>query len=74
MRVKLVVMIRIAGASERTVSRMTICMAAEKFSRLVRSGNWIGLESVPVGAGAASGLEASTGAGADDAVFAAGGC
>ena len=38
-RVKLVIMIRIAGASDRTVSRMMICIAAEKFSRLVRSGS-----------------------------------
>ena len=38
MRVKLVIMIRIAGASDRTVSRMMICMPAEKFSRLVMSG------------------------------------
>ena len=42
MRVKLVIMIRIAGASDSTVSRMMICMAAEKFSRLVRSGSWEG--------------------------------
>src|SRR3954468_8628436 len=40
MRVKLVIMMRMAGASDRTVSRMTICMADEKFSRLVRSGSW----------------------------------
>ena len=39
MRVKLVIMIRMAGARERTVSRMIICMAAEKVSRLVRSGS-----------------------------------
>ena len=37
-RVKLVIMIMIAGASERTVSRITICIAPEKFSRLVKSG------------------------------------
>ena len=37
MRVKLVIMMRIAGASESTVSRMTSCIAAEKFSRFVRS-------------------------------------
>ncbi len=40
MRVKLVIISRIAGARERTVSRMMICIAAEKFSRLVRSGSW----------------------------------
>src|SRR5262249_43432837 len=32
------IMINIAGASERIVNRMTICMAAEKFSRFERSG------------------------------------
>src|SRR3954467_4953163 len=37
-RVKLVIMIRIAGARLRTVSRMMICIAAEKFSRLLTSG------------------------------------
>ena len=42
-RVKLVIMIRIAGASDSTVSRMMICIADEKFSRLVRSGIWIAL-------------------------------
>ena len=41
-RVKLVIMMRIAGASDRTVSRMTICIAPEKFSRLVRSGSRTG--------------------------------
>src|SRR5688500_6045956 len=39
-RVKLVIMIRIAGASDRTVSRMMICIADEKFSRLLRSGSF----------------------------------
>src|SRR5438874_10910993 len=38
MRVKLVIMIKIAGASDKTVSKMMSCMAAEKFSRLVMSG------------------------------------
>src|SRR3954454_7474461 len=38
MRVKLVIMIRIAGASDKTVSRMISCNPAEKFSRLVMSG------------------------------------
>ena len=37
-RVKLVIMIKIAGASDKTVSKMINCMAAEKFSRLVMSG------------------------------------
>ena len=40
MRVKLVIISRIAGARERTVSRMTICIAAEKFSRLEISGTF----------------------------------
>ena len=38
MRVKLVIMIRIAGASDKTVRRMINCNPAEKFSRLVMSG------------------------------------
>src|ERR1700733_4619713 len=38
-RVKLVIISKIAGASERTVSRMMICIAAEKLSRRVRSGS-----------------------------------
>ena len=37
-RVKLVIISRIAGASESTVSRTTICIADEKFSRLEISG------------------------------------
>src|SRR2546428_14016542 len=39
-RVKLVIMMRIAGARERTVGRMMICIAEERFSRRERSGSW----------------------------------
>src|SRR4051812_31010124 len=38
MRVKLVIMIRIAGASDTTVISATACMAPETFSFLARSG------------------------------------
>src|SRR5437588_91794 len=38
MRVKLVIMIRIAGASDTTVISATACIAPETFSFLVRSG------------------------------------
>src|SRR4051812_30773475 len=37
-RVKLVIMIRMAGARERTVRSTMICIAEERFSRLERSG------------------------------------
>ena len=57
MRVKLVIMSRIAGANDRTVSRMMICMADEKFSRLLKSGRDSGSENgllaAPTAAGAA---------------------
>src|SRR2546421_7603877 len=39
-RVKLVIMIRIAGARERTVRSTMICIAEERFSRFERSGSW----------------------------------
>jgi hypothetical protein len=38
-RVKLVIMINIAGANDNTVNSITICNAAEMFSRLLKSGN-----------------------------------
>ena len=44
MRVKLVIMIRIAGASDSTVSNTMICIAEERFFLSVRSGSWIGSE------------------------------
>jgi hypothetical protein len=51
--VKLVIMIRIAGASDSTVSRTMICIADEKVSFLLRSGRFrvgesglVGLDSV----------------------------
>src|SRR4051794_35943480 len=50
MRVKLVIMIKIAGASDKTVSRMIICMAAEKFSRFVKSGICEGITDGTAGA------------------------
>src|SRR5688500_13018096 len=78
-RVKLVIMIRIAGARLSTVSRMMICIAAEKFSRLLTSGRrMVELDDVPPvsapGAGASivsgpekpaglSGIENSTSSG-----------
>ena len=46
MRVKLVVISKIAGASDNTVIRMMICMAAEKFSRLVRSGSLVSMDGI----------------------------
>jgi hypothetical protein len=66
MRVKLVIISKIAGASDRTVSRTIICIAAEKFSRLLRSGIYgmpggaaadatLGVVPVPPGEGAAGG-------------------
>src|SRR6266568_9674211 len=39
-RVKLVIMMRMAGARERTVRRTMICIAEERFSRRERSGSW----------------------------------
>src|SRR5687768_2037685 len=53
-RVKLVIMIRMAGARERTVRRTMSCRAAEKFSRLETSGSLIGCSGPGwvVGAGA----------------------
>jgi hypothetical protein len=38
-RVKLVIMINIAGANDNTVSSITICNAAEMFALVLKSGN-----------------------------------
>src|SRR4051812_47138160 len=48
-RVKLVIMTKMAGANESTVSRMTSRMAAENVCRLLRSGTEIcGNRGLPV--------------------------
>jgi hypothetical protein len=62
MRVKLVIMSKMAGARERTVRRMMSVMAAEKLSRRERSGSWGIFKGLGGGRGAGSGA-ATTGGG-----------
>src|SRR5687768_14469867 len=61
-RVKLVIMIRIAGARLRTVSKMMICIAAEKFSRLLTSGRRMAELELPSVVAAPGGASTESGA------------
>src|SRR5688572_33052231 len=67
-RVKLVIISRIAGASERTVIKMMICIADEKFSFCVRSGRLTGTQGSvrglidgPTGGVGAAGVDQKSG-------------